>query len=83
VARHYQTAGVPWVVVAGKNYGEGSAREHAALQPRYLGGVAIIAQVLPFETNHAPTKSLNKTTELCAHPRNELKETGYPSSHIC
>lgn len=44
VARAYQEAGVPWVVVAGKNYGEGSAREHAALQPRYLGGAAIITQ---------------------------------------
>ncbi len=44
VAREYQKAGVPWVVVAGKNYGEGSAREHAALQPRYLGGQAIICQ---------------------------------------
>lgn len=27
----------PWLVVAEHNYGEGSAREHAALQPRYLG----------------------------------------------
>ncbi|ELR20127.1 aconitate hydratase, mitochondrial [Acanthamoeba castellanii str. Neff] len=44
VAREYQKAGLPWVVVAGKNYGEGSAREHAALQPRYLGGQAIICQ---------------------------------------
>ncbi|RAL07606.1 aconitase [Aspergillus homomorphus CBS 101889] len=34
----------PWVVIAGHNYGEGSSREHAALQPRYLGGVAIIAK---------------------------------------
>lgn len=26
-----------WVVIADENYGEGSAREHAALQPRFLG----------------------------------------------
>ena len=33
-----------WVVVADQNYGEGSAREHAALQPRYLGCKMIIAR---------------------------------------
>ncbi|KAG9252922.1 putative aconitase [Emericellopsis atlantica] len=43
-ARDYQSRGLPWVVVADHNYGEGSSREHAALQPRYLGGVAIIAR---------------------------------------
>ncbi|GKZ23454.1 hypothetical protein AbraIFM66951_008488 [Aspergillus brasiliensis] len=43
-ARHYKQHGVPWVVIADHNYGEGSSREHAALQPRYLGGVAIIAK---------------------------------------
>lgn len=32
------------MVIADHNYGEGSSREHAALQPRYLGGVAIIAK---------------------------------------
>ena len=43
-ARAYQQAGRPWVVIGDHNYGEGSSREHAALQPRYLGGVAIIAK---------------------------------------
>ncbi|KAI6781130.1 uncharacterized protein J7T54_002486 [Emericellopsis cladophorae] len=43
-ARDYRRRGLPWVVVADHNYGEGSSREHAALQPRYLGGVAIIAR---------------------------------------
>ncbi|KAK1546670.1 aconitate hydratase [Colletotrichum paranaense] len=43
-ARAYKAAGLPWVVIADHNYGEGSSREHAALQPRYLGGVAIIAK---------------------------------------
>ncbi|PYH98482.1 aconitase-domain-containing protein [Aspergillus ellipticus CBS 707.79] len=37
-ARYYKKEKVPWVVVADWNYGEGSSREHAALQPRYLGG---------------------------------------------
>lgn len=43
-ARAYKAASQPWVVIADHNYGEGSSREHAALQPRYLGGVAIIAK---------------------------------------
>ncbi|VEU23480.1 DEKNAAC104713 [Brettanomyces naardenensis] len=34
----------PWVVVAEHNYGEGSAREHAALQPRFLGGQIILTK---------------------------------------
>lgn len=37
VAKAYRSAGVPWVIVGDSNYGEGSAREHAAMQPRYLG----------------------------------------------
>lgn len=43
-ARDYKAHGLPWVVIADHNYGEGSSREHAALQPRYLGGKAIIAK---------------------------------------
>ena len=34
IAREYKAAGVPWVVVGDDNYGEGSSREHAALEPR-------------------------------------------------
>lgn len=34
----------PWVVVAEHNYGEGSAREHAALSPRFLGGSIILVK---------------------------------------
>ena len=44
IARHYQGAGLSWVVVGDDNYGEGSSREHAALSPRLLGGAAIIAR---------------------------------------
>ena len=35
---------IPWVVVGDWNYGEGSSREHAALEPRHLGGLAIIVR---------------------------------------
>ena len=44
VARYYKSQGVKWVVVGDANYGEGSSREHAALSPRLLGGVAVIAR---------------------------------------
>lgn len=39
-----QAEGKPWVVVGDDNYGEGSSREHAALEPRHLGGRAIIVK---------------------------------------
>ena len=43
-ARYYRSRGVKWVVIGDANYGEGSSREHAALCPRLLGGVAVIAR---------------------------------------
>ncbi|KAI8092417.1 aconitate hydratase [Gilbertella persicaria] len=43
-ARDYKQRGVRWVVVGDENYGEGSSREHAALEPRYLNGIAVIAK---------------------------------------
>ena len=44
IARYYKAHGVKWVAVGDDNYGEGSSREHAALSPRLLGGVAVIAR---------------------------------------
>jgi aconitate hydratase len=44
VARDYQSKDVKWVIVGDANYGEGSSREHAALCPRLLGGVAVIVR---------------------------------------
>jgi len=44
VARAYKAAGVSWVVIGDENYGEGSSREHAALEPRHLGGRAVIVR---------------------------------------
>jgi aconitate hydratase len=44
VARQYKAQSLPWVVIGDFNYGEGSSREHAALSPRLLGGVAVIAR---------------------------------------
>merc|ERR1712093_566839 len=44
VAAEYRDSGKPWVVVGDWNYGEGSSREHAALEPRFLGGTAVITR---------------------------------------
>jgi len=43
-ARQYKAKGQGWVVIGDENYGEGSSREHAALEPRHLGGRAIIVK---------------------------------------
>lgn len=44
IARAYKSNNIKWVIVGDDNYGEGSSREHAALSPRLLGGVAVIAR---------------------------------------
>jgi aconitate hydratase len=44
VARAYKAAGVDTVVVGDHNYGEGSSREHAAMEPRHLGVRAVIVK---------------------------------------
>lgn len=43
-ARFYKAKGIKWVVIGEENFGEGSSREHAALEPRYLGAFAIITK---------------------------------------
>ena len=43
-ARAYKAAGVKSVVVGDHNYGEGSSREHAAMEPRHLGVAAVIVK---------------------------------------
>jgi aconitate hydratase len=44
IARHYKAEGLRWLAIGDENYGEGSSREHAAMEPRFLGGVAVIAR---------------------------------------
>ncbi|MEZ4807498.1 MAG: aconitate hydratase [Flavobacteriales bacterium] len=42
--RAYKAAGIPSIVVGDQNYGEGSSREHAAMQPRHLGVRAVLVK---------------------------------------
>ncbi|NBO37023.1 aconitate hydratase [bacterium] len=44
VARDLKAQKIGWIVVGEENYGEGSSREHAAMEPRFLGGRAIITK---------------------------------------
>jgi aconitate hydratase len=44
VQRAYKAAGVPAIVVGDHNYGEGSSREHAAMEPRHLGVMAVLVK---------------------------------------
>ena len=44
LARSYKEAGIEWLAIGDENYGEGSSREHAALEPRYMNGRAILAR---------------------------------------
>ncbi len=43
-ARHYKASGLGSVVIGDENYGEGSSREHAAMEPRHLGVRAIVVK---------------------------------------
>lgn len=43
-ARQYKASGVPTIVVGDENYGEGSSREHAAMEPRHLGVRAVLVK---------------------------------------
>ena len=44
VQREYKAKGIPTIVVGDHNYGEGSSREHAAMEPRHLGVRAVIVK---------------------------------------
>ena len=44
VQRQYKAQGVKTIVVGDHNYGEGSSREHAAMQPRFLGVAAVLVK---------------------------------------
>jgi len=44
IARHYGDNNVQWTAIGDQNYGEGSSREHAAMEPRYRGAAVIFAR---------------------------------------
>ncbi len=44
IAKHLHEAGVGWVAIGDENYGEGSSREHAAMEPRFRGAKVILTR---------------------------------------
>jgi aconitate hydratase len=44
LAKAYKDAGISWIAVGDENYGEGSSREHAAMEPRYMAGRAVLVR---------------------------------------
>jgi aconitate hydratase len=44
IAKRYAEQGISWCAVGDRNYGEGSSREHAAMEPRYRGGIVVFAR---------------------------------------
>jgi len=44
IAKNYSREGIRWCAIGDRNYGEGSSREHAAMEPRFRGGVVIFAR---------------------------------------
>jgi aconitate hydratase len=65
-ARAYKAAGVDTIVVGDHNYGEGSSREHAAMEPRHLGVKAVIVKSFAriHETNLKKQGMLGLTFEV-------------------
>ena len=44
LAKSYKKAGIKWIAIGDGNYGEGSSREHAAMEPRFQNGVVILVR---------------------------------------
>jgi len=44
IARDYKSKGIGWIAVGDQNYGEGSSREHAAMEPRFLGCKVVLTR---------------------------------------
>ncbi len=44
LARRWKEQGQPWLIVGDENYGEGSSREHAAMEPRHMGGRVVLVR---------------------------------------
>jgi aconitate hydratase len=70
-------------VIGDWNYGEGSSREHAALEPRHLGGLAIITRSFARIVSLRYHKTCVLVQSLiCQIARNQPEETRHVASHL-
>lgn len=44
IGKHYHEAGQPWIAIGDENYGEGSSREHAAMEPRFRNAKVVLTR---------------------------------------
>ncbi len=61
----YKGAGIAWVAIGDENYGEGSSREHAAMEPRFQNGKAVIVRSFAAHPRGEPEEA----GRACAHVR--------------
>lgn len=91
-ARAYKEKGIKWIVIGDENYGEGSSREHAALEPRcdrkrataghlthHLDNVLLFFLSLPSQISGG---SGNLCEVLCSYSRDQPQETGTIASDL-
>ncbi len=72
VARHYKANKKGWIVIGDENYGEGSSREHAAMEPRYLGCRAVVAK--SFARIHETNLKSQGVIPLCFVNKNDYEK---------
>jgi aconitate hydratase len=75
VQRAYKAVGIPTIVVGDHNYGEGSSREHAAMEPRHLGVKAVLVKSFAriHETN-LKKQGMLALTFICDSDYDKIKE---------
>ena len=66
IARAYKDNGIGWVAVGDENYGEGSSREHAAMEPRFLGCGSIITKSFARIAETNLKKTGHFTSNICS-----------------
>ena len=70
IAKRFKARNEPWALVVDDNYGEGSAREHAALQPRFYG---TLIPLCGDRLLTSPRLRFDCRQVFRSHPRNEFE----------
>lgn len=67
IAKSFKARAQPWALIVDENYGEGSAREHAALQPRFYGAFAYLGLTI----SHQNRVCLDCCPFFCSNSRDK------------
>ena len=71
IAKRFKARNQPWALVVDDNYGEGSAREHAALQPRFYGETDSHFATIIKLTSYICRLCFDPCEVVCQDPRNK------------